>query len=166
MDSPITATFVMHLNLEMTDFNYKKYSLENLQNWVHDAISSGEASPEEIYDTIYEAVSEEYSYHKNHAQRCHELMERLSGQKGFDYFDDFDNGFHFNFGEDLITTEKEKPNSWRVPVEFNGEDAVITLPEEVIEMKGWKDGDVLEWVNRDDGSWEIRKKENDLTSEV
>ena len=29
-------------------FDYKKYSLEQLENWVHDAIN-GEASPHEIY---------------------------------------------------------------------------------------------------------------------
>jgi len=32
--------------------DYKKYSLENLENWMHDAISSGDATPQEIYDVI------------------------------------------------------------------------------------------------------------------
>lgn len=141
----------------MTDFNYKKYSLDNLQNWVHDAISSGEATPEEIYDTIYEAVNEEYTYHQVHAEKCHELMQRLCGQKYFG-FDDFDGEIKFN---SVTSVVEEKPNTWTIPVEFDGEDAIITLPEEVIEMKGWKDGDVLEWVSRDDGCWEIRKKVDD-----
>jgi len=29
------------------DFNYKKYSLEQLENWVHDSVN-GDASPQEI----------------------------------------------------------------------------------------------------------------------
>jgi len=150
----------MHLKPEMTNFSYKEYSLDNLQNWVHDAISSGEATPEEIYDAIYEAVNEEYSYHSNHAQKCHELMERLSGQRYFG-FDDFNDEIQFDLGEELTSIVEEKPNSWTIPVEFDGEDAMVTLPEEVIQMKGWKEGDVLEWVSMDNGSWEIRKKVDD-----
>ena len=32
--------------------DYKKYSLENLEKWIEDAINSSEASPQEIYDVI------------------------------------------------------------------------------------------------------------------
>ena len=39
------------------DFDYKKYSLENLENWMHDAMSSGGATPQEIYDVIVNLVS-------------------------------------------------------------------------------------------------------------
>jgi hypothetical protein len=63
----------------MTNFDYKKYSLENLEKWIEDALSSAEASPQEIYDTIHKVVSENYYHHKHHASRAYELMEKLNG---------------------------------------------------------------------------------------
>ncbi len=61
------------------DFDYKKYSLERLDEWVHDAISSAEASPQEIYDVIKNAVEEQYLYFKLHTGRCYELLALLNG---------------------------------------------------------------------------------------
>ena len=63
------------------DFNYKKYSLEKLQEWVHDALSTGEASPHEIYSAIREAVREDYYYYKDHCSRAYGLLELLSGHR-------------------------------------------------------------------------------------
>ena len=64
-----------------SDFDYKKYSLEKLQEWVHDALSTGEASPHEIYSAIREAVQEDYQYYKDHANRAYGLLELLSGHR-------------------------------------------------------------------------------------
>ena len=61
----------------MTD--YKKYSLENLENWLHDALSCEEASPQEIYDVIRSVIEEQYYYHKQNTQRCYELLSLLNG---------------------------------------------------------------------------------------
>jgi len=36
-------------------------------------------------------------------------------------------------------------------------DGVLTLPPEILKATGWKEGDVLEWINREDGSFELRK---------
>jgi hypothetical protein len=60
--------------------NYEKYSLDNLTEWVHDAMSS-DASPHEIYSTIREAVQEDYSYHKERASHAFGLLELLSGHR-------------------------------------------------------------------------------------
>ncbi len=59
--------------------DYKKYSLEQLDNWIHDAISCSEASPQEIYDVIRKAVEEEYYYHKHHTSQAYELLALLNG---------------------------------------------------------------------------------------
>ena len=63
----------------MTDFDYKKYSLENLEKWMEDALSSAEASPQEIYDTIRKVVEENYEKSKEywdfHARVKHEIAE-------------------------------------------------------------------------------------------
>lgn len=66
----------------MTDFNYKQYSLENLENWLHDAISAGEATPQEIYDTIYNAVLENYTYFKQQADQTYSLLQKLKYSDG------------------------------------------------------------------------------------
>ena len=67
----------------MTDFDYKKYSLENLENWLHDAITSAEATPKEIYDVIKGVVDEEYHYFKHQTERCYELLALLNGNDNF-----------------------------------------------------------------------------------
>ena len=75
----------------MTDFDYKKYSLENLENWMHDAISSAEATPQEIYDVIKGVVEEQYHYFKHNTQHCYELLALLNGNgKGhIEAYDDY-----------------------------------------------------------------------------
>ena len=39
----------------------------------------------------------------------------------------------------------------------NGE-LVLPFPQELLDEVGWKPGDNLEWVDRGDGTWEIRQK--------
>ena len=70
----------MSSNPDSSDFNYKDYSLEKLQEWVHDAMN-GDASPHEIYSAIREAVREEYYYHKERISRASGLLELLSGHR-------------------------------------------------------------------------------------
>jgi|DEB0MinimDraft_6_1074348.scaffolds.fasta_scaffold00355_20 hypothetical protein len=61
------------------DFDYKKYSLENLEKWMSDALLSSEATPQEIYGVIHKVVEEEYHYFKHHTGRCYELLALLNG---------------------------------------------------------------------------------------
>jgi hypothetical protein len=61
------------------DFDYKKYSLQKLEEWMHDAISTSKATPQEIYDVIKNVVDENYHMHKLHASRCYELLALLNG---------------------------------------------------------------------------------------
>lgn len=61
------------------DFDYKKYSLKNLEKWTSDALLSTEATPQEIYDVIKKVVEEEYHYFKHHTSRCYELLALLNG---------------------------------------------------------------------------------------
>ena len=37
------------------------------------------------------------------------------------------------------------------------DDGILTIPPEMLEVTGWKEGDMLEWINREDGSFELRK---------
>jgi hypothetical protein len=61
----------------------------------------------------------------------------------------------------LIEDAKEK-KSWVVPVDCDNGDCVVTFPDELIEITGWKEGDVLEWIDNDDNSWSLRKISKDL----
>ena len=37
------------------------------------------------------------------------------------------------------------------------DDGILTFPPEMIETLGWKEDDVLEWIDSGDGSFELRK---------
>ena len=63
----------------MSDFDYKKHSLQQLETWVRDALISAEVPPQEIYNTIKGIVDEEYHYFKHHTGRCYELLALLNG---------------------------------------------------------------------------------------
>lgn len=69
--------------------DYKTYSLGQLENWLHDAISAGEATAEEVYDTIKKVVEEEYHTYKNHTSKCYELLALLNGN-GKGHIEEYD----------------------------------------------------------------------------
>ena len=46
---------------------------------------------------------------------------------------------------------------WTIDVERDDNGAFITLPDEVIEETGWKPGDRIQWIDRKDGSFEMKK---------
>ncbi len=58
--------------------DYKKYSLEQLSNWVHDAMSASEATPQEIYDVIVGVVKENYYTYKHQTSQAYELLALLN----------------------------------------------------------------------------------------
>ena len=40
------------------------------------------------------------------------------------------------------------------------DDGVITFPDEMMEELGWKEGDVLEWIDNQDGSFSLVKSDD------
>lgn len=42
-------------------------------------------------------------------------------------------------------------------------DGVLTFPEDLLALNGWKEGDVLVWKDNGDGSWTISKKVDEDT---
>ncbi len=167
------------------DFNYKKYSLEQLENWMHDAISSAEASPQEIYDVIKGVVEEQYHYFKNNTQHCYELLALLNGNgKGhIQAYDDYlqcdkddsspkCQGAWNDFWENTLKQEgyewtplppknDDKVVRWQLPVQQIIEEGVdnyfVEFPEDLLEAANLKEGDQVEWVDRGDGSYLLRK---------
>lgn len=49
--------------------------------------------------------------------------------------------------------------NWTVTVEEDPEtgDLLLPLPQDFLDMQGWKEGDELEWIDNKDGSWSISK---------
>ena len=55
----------------------------------------------------------------------------------------------------------EEKKSWEVIIEEDPEtgDAILPFPQAMLDEVGWNPGDNLKWVDRGDGTWEIRKVE-------
>ena len=68
-----------------SDFSYKKYSLEQLDNWVHDALNCEDLTPQDIYDTIVKCVDDSVEYHKKHLTKSIELLSLLRGHREVDF---------------------------------------------------------------------------------
>lgn len=55
----------------------------------------------------------------------------------------------------------EANKSWTVIIEEDAEtgDVILPFPQDMLDEVGWMPGDNLKWVDREDGTWEIRKIE-------
>lgn len=52
-------------------------------------------------------------------------------------------------------------NKWVLTVESDSEDEdslVLNFPDDLLASVGWQPGDVIEWLEQEDGSWLLRKK--------
>ena len=181
--------------------DYKKYSLEHLENWLYDAMSCGDATPQEIYDVILKVVKDEYYTYKKKASESYELLALLNGNGGWsiedvlkekEYYEGWSNGGNFscdkddpspeckgawndfwedvnNWSEenklhvsedgDIYPVKDDKVVKWQLPVDVDGltGDCLVQFPDDLLERSGLKEGDVVEWIDRGDGSFELRK---------
>jgi hypothetical protein len=201
--------------------DYKKYSLENLENWLYDAMSAGEATPQEIYDVIVNAVKDNYYTYKKQASEAYELLALLNGN-GKGHIEEYDDylrdkeaydaairekeyyepsmppwghsdleymihnkeslscdkddsspeckGAWNDFWEDSmppwghsVATQKEEKGDkvvkWQLPVQVDGlsGDCFVEFPDDLLEAANLKEGDTVNWIDRGDGSFELRK---------
>ena len=53
--------------------------------------------------------------------------------------------------------------SWTVTIEEDPEtgDLILPLPEDMLQLQGWVEGDTLEWLNNGNGTWSLQKVKND-----
>ena len=42
------------------------------------------------------------------------------------------------------------------------DDGVLTFPPNFLEKVGWKEGDVLQWIDNHDGSWSLTKPDEGI----
>ena len=185
----------------MSDFNYKKYSLEQLENWIYDSLSAAEASPQEIYDVIKKTVEEQYYTYKHRTGQAYELLALLNGNgKGHLSCDKDDpspeckqewNSFwgetHYpekmndcmppwghsdmealqyteeelNAMCDAAQKQQDKVKKWVLPVEIDGitGELFVNLPDDLLEAANLEEGDTVEWVDNNDGSFTFKKND-------
>lgn len=54
--------------------------------------------------------------------------------------------------------------SWTVTLEEAEDgsgDLVMPLPQELLDLQGWREGDTLNWEEGDNGSWTLSKAKSD-----
>lgn len=144
----------------MTDFNYKKYSLENLENWLYDSMSAGEASPQEIYDVIVNVVKDNYYTYKKQASEAYELLALLNGNGGWSVEDVLKERDYYEAWDTHQTPKKEDlVNRWVLPVQVDGltGECYINLPDDLLDRAGLQEGSMVNFIDRGDGSFEMRK---------
>lgn len=55
-----------------------------------------------------------------------------------------------------MTPNEDETQSWTCVVDENG---ILTIPDEAWAVLGWKEGDTVEWVEQDDGSFLLVKSD-------
>ena len=196
----------------MTD--YKKYALGQLENFLYDAMSA-EATPQEIYDTIRDAVQDNLNVYTKSADQARELLSLLNGKKTInlnlkdllgphnsicdkdnssqeckgawnDFWEepsmppwghsDLEYGIHYSEKEvdemcaaaeveqDMKNIEEflktDRVIKWSLPVEEQEDgEYYITLPDDLLEATNFNEGDQIEWIPQDNGSYLLKKVE-------
>jgi hypothetical protein len=153
----------------MTDFNYKKYSLGNLENWIYDSMSASEATPQEIYDVIKGVVEENYYTYKHQTSQAYELLALLNGK-----------GHITNYSEEVKleaprytdeeinsmcdnASKQDKVVKWQLPIEADSSgEYFITFPDDLLQAANLKENDEVEWVEQEVGTFLLRKIEKTL----
>lgn len=51
-------------------------------------------------------------------------------------------------------------NKWTLTTEEDPVtgDVILQFPPDLLEKAGWKEGDILEWIDNKDGSWSLVKQ--------
>lgn len=51
-------------------------------------------------------------------------------------------------------------NSWTITLIQDNDDAILPLPNDLLDLFGWQEGDTIEWIDNGDGSWILKKALN------
>ena len=142
------------------------YTMEQLSSFLYDALNEEDLSAHQIYESIIDTVAEHTEYLQLQYQKSQKLFDLLKGTaKPYEapwnkFIEDNKDGFlskeresNFPNEDDCMPPwghsdleyaskhpEENKVKSWILPVDDEG---VITLPEDLLEQTGWKEGDAL-----------------------
>ena len=136
------------------------YTMEQLNAFLYDALNEEDLSSQQIYETIIETVAEHTEYLQLQYEKSQQLFDLLKGtvnpyKSPWDtYLEDNKDGFLSKERESNFPNEN-KVKTWILPVDDEG---VVTLPEDLLERSGWKEGDTLVYEICNGGVI-VRKKE-------
>ena len=71
-----------------SDFDYKHYCLQQLDNWINDALSCVDITPQEIYNSIIKCVEDSSDYHKQNLSKGTDLLSLLKGNRPVEFEDE------------------------------------------------------------------------------
>lgn len=144
------------------------YTMEQLNSFLYDALNEENLSAQQIYETIIETVAEHTEYLQLQYEKSQQLFDLLKGaakpykspwnqfiEDNKDENDCMPPWGHSDLEYASKHSEETKVKSWVLPVDDEG---VITLPEDLLERTGWKEGDTLVY-EISDGGVIVRKKE-------
>jgi len=98
-----------------SDFSYRKYSLEQLDNWVHDALNCEDLTPQDIYNTILNVVDESIEYHKTQLTKSINLLSLLKGHKPVDFETTVSTATEKDWEDFWEPTEEVSKEQWAHP---------------------------------------------------
>ena len=136
------------------------YTMEQLSSFLYDALNEEDLSAQQIYESIIETVAEQTEYLQLQYEKSQQLFDLLKGTvKPYEapwtkFIEDNKDGFLSKERESNFPKE-DRPKTWILPVD---DDGVVTLPEDLLERSGWKEGDTLVYEVCNGGVI-VRKKE-------
>ena len=122
-----------------------RYTMDQISAFLYDAINDEQIGANQIYETIIETVAEHTEYLQLQYEKSQQLFDLLKGTaKPYkspwnQFIEDNKDGFLSEERESNFPNEN-KVKSWVLPVDDEG---VVTLPEDLLERSGWKEGDTL-----------------------
>jgi len=137
-----------------------RYTMDQISAFLYDAINDEQIGAQQIYETIIETVAEHTEYLQIQYEKSQQLFDLLKGTaKPYkspwnQFIEDNKDGFLSEERESNFPNEN-KVKSWVLPVDDEG---VVTLPEDLLERSGWKEGDTLVYEVCNGGVI-VRKKE-------
>ena len=139
----------------------KNYTMDQINSFLYDALNEEDLSAHQIYETIIETVAEHTEYLQIQYEKSQQLFDLLKGTvKPYkspwnQFIEDNKDGFLSKERESNFPEKEDRPKTWILPVD---DDGVVTLPEDLLERTGWKEGDTLVY-EIGDGGVIVRKKE-------
>ena len=138
-----------------------RYTMDQISAFLYDAINDEQIGANQIYETIIETVAEHTEYLQIQYEKSQQLFDLLKGTtKPYEapwtkFIEENKDGFLSEERESNFPEKEDRPKTWILPVDYDG---VITLPEDLLERSGWKEGDTLVY-EVSNGNILVRKKE-------
>jgi antitoxin component of MazEF toxin-antitoxin module len=143
-----------HLNAVLRE---KEYYEPSMPPWGHSDLEFGLANPTLTQDRVSNFPGEQYTEEEMSAMCAAAENSVIRAAESS------------MFGDDTISFDlpQEKPDKvirWHLPVECDGPSGeyYITFPDDLLEAANLNEGDDVEWVDNDDGTFILRKSKKQL----